>query len=127
MAQKPFVYDNYVVELIQNEWESRDCYLFSISPFYYYILVVLPRWPSGYKCDCRARELEFDSQVGRSITGLFSVFRKFLRGSTESGNVPGIWHWTHHLLHGTYNINCEMCEPYCAPLPNPSGIKGVTL
>ncbi|KAF9806743.1 hypothetical protein SFRURICE_011447 [Spodoptera frugiperda] len=29
-------------------------------------------------------------------------------GSTESGNVPGIWQKAHHLLHGTYNINCEM-------------------
>ncbi|KAF9806115.1 hypothetical protein SFRURICE_008243 [Spodoptera frugiperda] len=42
----------------------------------------------GCKCDCRARGLGFDSRVGRSITGLFSVFRKFLSGSTESGNVP---------------------------------------
>ncbi|KAF9807375.1 hypothetical protein SFRURICE_008924 [Spodoptera frugiperda] len=48
----------------------------------------LPRWPSGCKCDCRARGLGFDSRVGRSISGLFSVFRKFLSGSTESGNVP---------------------------------------
>ncbi|KAF9800086.1 hypothetical protein SFRURICE_016963, partial [Spodoptera frugiperda] len=50
----------------------------------------------------RARGLGFDSRVG-SITGLFSVFRKYLSGTTESGNVL-----THHLLHGTYNINCEM-------------------
>uniref|UniRef100_A0A2H1VP20 SFRICE_004125 n=1 Tax=Spodoptera frugiperda TaxID=7108 RepID=A0A2H1VP20_SPOFR len=49
---------------------------------------LLPRWPSGCKCDSRARGLGFDSRVGRSITGLFSVFRKFLSGSTESGNVP---------------------------------------
>ncbi|KAF9791486.1 hypothetical protein SFRURICE_010960 [Spodoptera frugiperda] len=28
------------------------------------------------------------SRVGRSLTGLFWVFRKFLSGSTESGNVP---------------------------------------
>uniref|UniRef100_A0A2H1VWX2 SFRICE_038258 n=1 Tax=Spodoptera frugiperda TaxID=7108 RepID=A0A2H1VWX2_SPOFR len=48
----------------------------------------LPRWPSGCKCDCRARVLGFDSRVGQSITGFFSVFRKFLSGSTESGNVP---------------------------------------
>uniref|UniRef100_A0A2H1VAF0 SFRICE_005238 n=1 Tax=Spodoptera frugiperda TaxID=7108 RepID=A0A2H1VAF0_SPOFR len=53
------------------------------------MLSILPRWPSGCKCDCRARGLGFDSRVGRSITGLFSVFRKFLSGSTESGNVPG--------------------------------------
>uniref|UniRef100_A0A2H1VCE9 SFRICE_029421 n=1 Tax=Spodoptera frugiperda TaxID=7108 RepID=A0A2H1VCE9_SPOFR len=51
----------------------------------------LPRWPSGCNCDCRARGLGFDSRVGQSITGLYSVFRKFLSGSTESGNVPGIW------------------------------------
>ncbi|KAF9794342.1 hypothetical protein SFRURICE_019065, partial [Spodoptera frugiperda] len=50
----------------------------------------LPRWPSGCKCDCRARALGFDSWVERSITGLFSVFRKFL-SSTESGNVPDEW------------------------------------
>ncbi|KAF9791416.1 hypothetical protein SFRURICE_003208, partial [Spodoptera frugiperda] len=36
----------------------------------------------------RARGLGFDSRVGRSIAGLFSVFRKFLSISTESGNVP---------------------------------------
>uniref|UniRef100_A0A2H1VEW2 SFRICE_032425 n=1 Tax=Spodoptera frugiperda TaxID=7108 RepID=A0A2H1VEW2_SPOFR len=36
------------------------------------------------------RGLGFDSRVGRSITGLFSVFRKFLNGSTESGNVPEV-------------------------------------
>uniref|UniRef100_A0A2H1VJQ1 SFRICE_005083 n=1 Tax=Spodoptera frugiperda TaxID=7108 RepID=A0A2H1VJQ1_SPOFR len=48
----------------------------------------LPRWPSGCKCDCRVRGLGFDSRVGRSITGLFSVFRIFLSDSTESGNVP---------------------------------------
>ncbi|KAF9798961.1 hypothetical protein SFRURICE_011600 [Spodoptera frugiperda] len=28
-------------------------------------------------------------------------------GSTESGNVPGIWQWPHHLIHGTYYIHCE--------------------
>ncbi|KAF9803604.1 hypothetical protein SFRURICE_019593 [Spodoptera frugiperda] len=49
----------------------------------------IPRWPSGCKCDCRARGLGIDSRVGRSITELFSVFRKFLSGSTGSGNVPG--------------------------------------
>ncbi|KAF9789083.1 hypothetical protein SFRURICE_005685, partial [Spodoptera frugiperda] len=47
-----------------------------------------------FKSDCynkfsaSARGLGFDSRVGRSITGLFSVFRKFLSASTESGNVP---------------------------------------
>ncbi|KAF9823327.1 hypothetical protein SFRURICE_019136, partial [Spodoptera frugiperda] len=45
----------------------------------------LPRWPCGRKCDCLARGLGFDSQIGKSITGLFSVFRKFLSGSTDSG------------------------------------------
>ncbi|KAF9807058.1 hypothetical protein SFRURICE_011202 [Spodoptera frugiperda] len=35
-----------------------------------------PCWPSGCKCDCRTKSLGFDSRVGRSITGLFSVFRK---------------------------------------------------
>ncbi|KAF9811960.1 hypothetical protein SFRURICE_021317 [Spodoptera frugiperda] len=37
---------------------------------------------------CQTRNFGFDSRVGRSITGLFSVFRKFLSSSTESGNVP---------------------------------------
>ncbi|KAF9799179.1 hypothetical protein SFRURICE_006439 [Spodoptera frugiperda] len=31
---------------------------------------------SGCKCDCWARGLGFDSRVGRSIPGLFSVFYK---------------------------------------------------
>ncbi|KAF9812455.1 hypothetical protein SFRURICE_005956 [Spodoptera frugiperda] len=43
---------------------------------------------NGRKCDFRTRSLGFDSRVRQSITGLFSVFRKFLSGSTESGNVP---------------------------------------
>ncbi|KAF9797319.1 hypothetical protein SFRURICE_006301, partial [Spodoptera frugiperda] len=33
---------------------------------------------SGRKCDCRTIGLRFDSRVGQSITGPFSVFRKFL-------------------------------------------------
>ncbi|KAF9822483.1 hypothetical protein SFRURICE_006566 [Spodoptera frugiperda] len=47
------------------------------------------------------------SRVGRSITRFFSDFRNFLSGSTESGK----WHYV----------------PQCAPLPTPSGIKGVTI
>ncbi|KAF9798980.1 hypothetical protein SFRURICE_011619, partial [Spodoptera frugiperda] len=61
--------------------------------YFTYLKNLLPRWPSGCKCDCWARGLGFDSRVGRSITGTFSVFRKFLSGSTESGNVPGIKAW----------------------------------
>uniref|UniRef100_A0A2H1W3D1 SFRICE_018535 n=1 Tax=Spodoptera frugiperda TaxID=7108 RepID=A0A2H1W3D1_SPOFR len=38
------------------------------------------------------RVIVFDSRVGRSITELFLVFRKFVSSSTESGNVPSIWH-----------------------------------
>uniref|UniRef100_A0A2H1VSG3 SFRICE_022705 n=1 Tax=Spodoptera frugiperda TaxID=7108 RepID=A0A2H1VSG3_SPOFR len=52
----------------------------------------------------------FDSaRAGRSIAGLFPVFRKFpsATSSTESGNAPDIWQQAHPLLHGTYNINCE--------------------
>ncbi|KAF9812738.1 hypothetical protein SFRURICE_005801, partial [Spodoptera frugiperda] len=49
-------------------------------------LIRLLRWSSGLKC--RARGLGFDSRIGQSITGLFSVFRKFLSSSTESGIVP---------------------------------------
>uniref|UniRef100_A0A2H1VR27 SFRICE_040911 n=1 Tax=Spodoptera frugiperda TaxID=7108 RepID=A0A2H1VR27_SPOFR len=37
----------------------------------------LPRWPSGCKCDCRARGLGFDSRVGRSILGFFRFFENF--------------------------------------------------
>ncbi|KAF9812744.1 hypothetical protein SFRURICE_005807 [Spodoptera frugiperda] len=40
---------------------------------------------------CRTRGLGFDARIGLSITGIFSVFRKFLIGSTESGIVPSIW------------------------------------
>uniref|UniRef100_A0A2H1VCF2 SFRICE_022389 n=1 Tax=Spodoptera frugiperda TaxID=7108 RepID=A0A2H1VCF2_SPOFR len=36
----------------------------------------------------RARGLGFDSWVGQSTAGLFSVFRKFLSSSTKSGIVP---------------------------------------
>uniref|UniRef100_A0A2H1W9V3 SFRICE_028784 n=1 Tax=Spodoptera frugiperda TaxID=7108 RepID=A0A2H1W9V3_SPOFR len=65
---------------------------------------LMPRWSSGRKCDCRTRGLGFDSRVGQSTTGLFSVFRKFLSG-TESGIESSIWQY--HLLHGTYNTNGE--------------------
>uniref|UniRef100_A0A2H1VAP7 SFRICE_001039 n=1 Tax=Spodoptera frugiperda TaxID=7108 RepID=A0A2H1VAP7_SPOFR len=61
---------------------------------------LLLRWPSS--CKLTAGQ-GFDSRVG---------------GSTKSGNVPGIWQYAHHLLHGTYNINCEMW------LPAPLGIRG---
>uniref|UniRef100_A0A2H1VAI3 SFRICE_027510 n=1 Tax=Spodoptera frugiperda TaxID=7108 RepID=A0A2H1VAI3_SPOFR len=50
--------------------------------------VSIRRWLSGHKCDYRARALEFDSRVGQSITGLFSVFQKCLIGSTEFGIAP---------------------------------------
>ncbi|KAF9806490.1 hypothetical protein SFRURICE_001285, partial [Spodoptera frugiperda] len=42
---------------------------------------------SGRNLDCRVRGLGFDSRVGRSIAGLFSVIRKFLSSITESGIV----------------------------------------
>uniref|UniRef100_A0A2H1W6Q4 SFRICE_020710 n=1 Tax=Spodoptera frugiperda TaxID=7108 RepID=A0A2H1W6Q4_SPOFR len=42
------------------------------------------------KYDCRTGGLGFDSRVGQSITGLVSVFRKFLSGSTESDNVSNM-------------------------------------
>uniref|UniRef100_A0A2H1W2U8 SFRICE_029650 n=1 Tax=Spodoptera frugiperda TaxID=7108 RepID=A0A2H1W2U8_SPOFR len=41
--------------------------------------------PFDRKCDCHARGLGFDTRVEQRITGLFSVFRKFLSGSTQSG------------------------------------------
>ncbi|KAF9810027.1 hypothetical protein SFRURICE_003155, partial [Spodoptera frugiperda] len=56
----------------------------------------LPRWPSGCKCDCRAMGLNFDSRVGRSIAGHFSVFRRFLSSSTEPGNVPVVLRGENH-------------------------------
>uniref|UniRef100_A0A2H1V5R5 SFRICE_031200 n=1 Tax=Spodoptera frugiperda TaxID=7108 RepID=A0A2H1V5R5_SPOFR len=46
--------------------------------------VRLPGWANGRKCDCRTRGFGFNSRVGQSITGLFSVFRKILSSSTES-------------------------------------------
>uniref|UniRef100_A0A2H1W7P2 SFRICE_008187 n=1 Tax=Spodoptera frugiperda TaxID=7108 RepID=A0A2H1W7P2_SPOFR len=48
----------------------------------------LPRWSSGRKCDCRTRGLGFNVRIRQSITGFFSVFRKYLSSSTESGIVP---------------------------------------
>uniref|UniRef100_A0A2H1WHT3 SFRICE_026240 n=1 Tax=Spodoptera frugiperda TaxID=7108 RepID=A0A2H1WHT3_SPOFR len=49
-----------------------------------YVFILL-RWPNSRECDCWTLYLGFDSRVGQSITGLISVFRKFLSGSTESG------------------------------------------
>ncbi|KAF9799552.1 hypothetical protein SFRURICE_018739 [Spodoptera frugiperda] len=46
---------------------------------------------SSCKCDCRARDLGFDSRVGLSIAGLFSVSHEFLSSGTETGNVPDIY------------------------------------
>ncbi|KAF9806491.1 hypothetical protein SFRURICE_001286 [Spodoptera frugiperda] len=40
--------------------------------------ILLSRWSNSRKCDCRTKSLEFHSRVGQSITGLISVFRKFL-------------------------------------------------
>ncbi|KAF9811582.1 hypothetical protein SFRURICE_017042 [Spodoptera frugiperda] len=49
------------------------------------IIKALPRWSCGRKCNCRSRGLGFDSRVGQSTIGVFSVFRKFLSNGTESG------------------------------------------
>ncbi|KAF9819640.1 hypothetical protein SFRURICE_005593 [Spodoptera frugiperda] len=51
---------------------ALERYLALTRPFLYQ--KYCSHWPSGCTCDCRARE--FDSQFGRSITGLLSVFRK---------------------------------------------------
>ncbi|KAF9808190.1 hypothetical protein SFRURICE_017342 [Spodoptera frugiperda] len=53
------------------------------------LLIRLPRWPSGCKCDCRQGVSGSIPGSGEVLLGLFSVFRKFVIGSTESGNVPG--------------------------------------
>uniref|UniRef100_A0A2H1VMG2 SFRICE_014222 n=1 Tax=Spodoptera frugiperda TaxID=7108 RepID=A0A2H1VMG2_SPOFR len=50
--------------------------------------ILLPRWLSGCKCDCWARDFGVSSRVRLSITGLYSDVRKFLSSSTDSGNVP---------------------------------------
>ncbi|KAF9809825.1 hypothetical protein SFRURICE_007272 [Spodoptera frugiperda] len=55
-------------------------------------------------------DIGFDSRVGQSITGLFSGFRRFLRGSMEAKIVPSIWQKTHiigGLLHWTYHTGGE--------------------
>uniref|UniRef100_A0A2H1W396 SFRICE_003583 n=1 Tax=Spodoptera frugiperda TaxID=7108 RepID=A0A2H1W396_SPOFR len=44
----------------------------------------LPQWSSGCKCDCRTRDLGFDSRWH----GVWIV--------------PSIWQYAHPLLHGTY-------------------------
>ncbi|KAF9816558.1 hypothetical protein SFRURICE_010717, partial [Spodoptera frugiperda] len=49
---------------------------------------LLLRLSSSCKCDCRTRGLGFDSWVRISITVFFSVIRKFLSSSTESGIAP---------------------------------------
>ncbi|KAF9802097.1 hypothetical protein SFRURICE_004348 [Spodoptera frugiperda] len=82
--------------------------------------VRLPRWSSGCKRNCQARGLGFDSWVGRSIVRQFSVFRYFLSSGTESGNVLCSNKVT------TYIVKWHSVS-YCAPLPTPSGIKGVTI
>ncbi|KAF9796053.1 hypothetical protein SFRURICE_006832 [Spodoptera frugiperda] len=56
--------------------------------YHFHIVLWLVRCSSGRKCDCRTRGLGFDSRVGQNITGLLSVFRKFVNSSTESGIVP---------------------------------------
>ncbi|KAF9824774.1 hypothetical protein SFRURICE_015607 [Spodoptera frugiperda] len=40
--------------------------------------LLLPRWPSGCKCDCRARGLGFDSRVGRKYYWAFFVVARSL-------------------------------------------------
>ncbi|KAF9798510.1 hypothetical protein SFRURICE_012538 [Spodoptera frugiperda] len=56
-----------------------------------FVLKRLPSWSRDCKCDCRKGGLGFDSRVGQSIAGKFSVFKNFLSSSTESGIVPTIW------------------------------------
>uniref|UniRef100_A0A2H1WYS7 SFRICE_021631 n=1 Tax=Spodoptera frugiperda TaxID=7108 RepID=A0A2H1WYS7_SPOFR len=91
--------------------------------YFTYLKNLLPRWPSGCKCDCWARGLGFDSRVGRSITGTFSVFRKFLSGSTESGNVPVIFICGRTLSVCSERRLCPMSgSSYSAFSSGPSGI-----
>ncbi|KAF9811247.1 hypothetical protein SFRURICE_002616 [Spodoptera frugiperda] len=90
------------MKLVENNpWRKADTDIFTSNIFQYYVsrsyvcmfgqckFEDFTRFPTtGCKCDCWARGLGFDSRVGRSIIGIFSVFRKFLSSSTESGNVP---------------------------------------
>ncbi|KAF9812232.1 hypothetical protein SFRURICE_021476, partial [Spodoptera frugiperda] len=70
---------------------SRITTNFVICPIYNSNLSRLPRWPSGYKFDCRTRGLEFDFRVGRR---------------------HGVWNYAQYnmaigppTLHGTDNTN----------------------
>ncbi|KAF9810654.1 hypothetical protein SFRURICE_021107 [Spodoptera frugiperda] len=89
-------------------------------------LVSIPEFPNSRKCDCRKRGPWFDSRVGKNITGLFTVYRKFLSSSTVSGNMPSIWQQAYPLLYRTDTTNGEKYYvPSCALLSTPSGIKGI--
>ncbi|KAF9808890.1 hypothetical protein SFRURICE_000936 [Spodoptera frugiperda] len=78
------------INLFARFGDSRPVSPFSAIYYVTYIIsILLPRWSSGHKCDCRTRGLGFDSRVGQSNT--FSDFRKYLDSSTESGIVSRIW------------------------------------
>ncbi|KAF9807010.1 hypothetical protein SFRURICE_011154, partial [Spodoptera frugiperda] len=71
--------------------------------------LILPRWSTGRKCDCRTRGLG----SGKVLLRFFRFFENFSVVAV-SGIVPNISQQTHPLLHGTYNTNGEKnhCQPY---------------
>ncbi|KAF9822451.1 hypothetical protein SFRURICE_003451 [Spodoptera frugiperda] len=93
---------------------------------------LVTRWLTGYKCNCPARSLGFDSRVGRSITGPFSVFENFSIVALwkcawyMALGSPITWDLQHKLLkvgvHCTVALRVVMCtSAYLL------GIKGVMI
>uniref|UniRef100_A0A2H1X1B8 SFRICE_038046 n=1 Tax=Spodoptera frugiperda TaxID=7108 RepID=A0A2H1X1B8_SPOFR len=66
----------------------------------------MPRWPSGCKCDYRARGLGFDSRVGRSITGLFFSFSKI------SQWLHGVWKCARYMAIGSPPITSDLQDKF---------------
>uniref|UniRef100_A0A2H1W043 SFRICE_013577 n=1 Tax=Spodoptera frugiperda TaxID=7108 RepID=A0A2H1W043_SPOFR len=74
------------------------------------IIKALPRWSCGRKCNCRSRGLGFDSRVGQSTIGVFSVFRKFLSNGTESGIMSSRAYYGPYYMELITQMRCMMCH-----------------
>ncbi|KAF9796278.1 hypothetical protein SFRURICE_005197, partial [Spodoptera frugiperda] len=85
----------HIIEVCRSEPEKGKAVIF------YKLLLKLPHWSNGRKCDCRTRGLGFDSRVGQNIIGMFSVFRKFLSSS-------GVWNCVQYIAIGSPPITWDL-------------------